>query len=107
MLSSDYGNTCSNYKVSYYGKTFGHFYTRAAEHIGISNLTGKCLENLKQSAVYDHILQCDCPMNFDDFDILASESNKFKLLLRERVFIKHGKPILNKMIKLFLLEFFG
>ena len=33
-----YGYTCSNWNVTYYGKTFRHFYTRAAEHMGVSNL---------------------------------------------------------------------
>ena len=36
-----YRYTCSNCKVTYCGKTFRHSYTRAAEHMGISNLTGK------------------------------------------------------------------
>ena len=27
-------------------KNFHHFYTRAPEHMGISNLTGKCLKNV-------------------------------------------------------------
>ena len=38
-----YGYTCSNCKATYYGKT------RVAEHIEISNLTGKHLKNVKQS----------------------------------------------------------
>ena len=78
-----YRYRCSNCNVTYYGKTFRHFYTRAAKHMGISNLTGKCLKNVKQSAISDHLLQCNCTINFDNFDILAAESNKFKLLLRE------------------------
>ena len=41
-----YRYTCSNYKVTYYGRTFRHFYTRAAEHMGISNFTGKRLKNV-------------------------------------------------------------
>ena len=101
-----YRYTCSNCKVTYYGKTFRHFYTRAAEHMGISNLTGKCLKNVMQSAISDHLLQCHCTINFDDFDILAAESNKFKLLLRESLLIKHVKPILNSTIKSFPLELF-
>ena len=36
-----YRYTSSNCSVTYYGKTFRHFCTRAAEHMGISNLTGK------------------------------------------------------------------
>ena len=88
-----YGYTCSNCKVTYYRKTFRHFYTRAAEHMEISNLTGKRLKYVMQSAISDHLLQCNCTINFDDFDILATESNKFKLLLRESLLIKRDKTI--------------
>ena len=80
--------TCSICKVTHYGKTFRNFYTRAAEHMGISNLTGKRLKTVMQSAISDHLLQCNCTINFDDFDILATELNKFKLLLRESLLIK-------------------
>ena len=99
-----YRYTCSNCKVTYYGKTFGHFYTRAAEHMRISNLTGKCLENVKQSAISDHLFQCNCAINFDDLSILARDCNKFKLLVRETLLIKSDRPILNKTIKLFPWE---
>ena len=81
-----YRYTCSNCKVTYYGKTFRHFYTRAAEHMGISNLTGKRLKNVKQSAISDHLLQCNCVMKFDDFSILATNCNGFKLLLKTNLF---------------------
>ena len=101
-----YRYTCSNCKVTYYGKTFCHFYTRAAEHMGISNLNGKHLKNVKQPAISDHLLQCNCAINFDDFNILATDCTKFKLLLRESLLIKRDKPILNKMIKLFPLKLF-
>ena len=101
-----YRYRCSNCNVTYYGKTFRHFYTRAAEHMGISNLTGKRLKNVKQSAISDHLLQCNCTINFDNFDILAAESNKFKLLLRESLLIKRDKPILNRTMKSFPLELF-
>ena len=101
-----YRYRCSNCKVTYYGKTFHYFYTRAAEYMGISNLKGKHLRNVKQSARSDHLLQCNCTINFDDFDILPAESNKFKLLLRESLLIKRDKPILNTTIKSFPLELF-
>ena len=97
---------CSNCNVTYYGKTCRHFYNRAAEPMGISNLTGKHPKNVKQSAISDHLLQCDYTINFDNFDVLAAESNKFKLLLRESVLIKRDKPILNRTIKSFPLELF-
>ena len=37
-------------------ETFRHFYTRAVEHMGISNLTRIRLKNVKQSAISDHLL---------------------------------------------------
>ena len=74
--------------------------------MGISNLTGKRLKNVKESALSDHLLQCNCTINFDSFDILAAESNTFKLLLRESLLIKCDKPILNRTIKSFPLELF-
>ena len=101
-----YRYTCSNCRVTYYGKTFRHFYTRAVEHMGISNLTGKRLKNVKQSAIADHLLQCNCAINFNDFSILATDCNKFKLLLRESLLIKRDKPILNRTIKSLPSELF-
>ena len=83
-----------------------YFRTRAAEHMGISNLTGKRLKNVKQSSISDHLLQCNDTINFDSIDILAGNSNKFKLLLRESYLIKSCKSFLNRTIKSFPLEFF-
>ena len=101
-----YRYTCSNCNVTYYGKTFRHFYTKAAEHMGISNLTKKRLKNVKQPAISDHLLQSNFTINFDNFGILAAKSSKFKLLLRESLLIKRDKPILNRTIKSFPLELF-
>ena len=97
---------CSSCNVTYHRKPFRHFYTRAAEHMGISNLTEKRLKKVKQSAVSDHLLQCNCTINFDSFDILAAESNKSKLLLSESLLIKRDKHILNRTIKSLPLELF-
>ena len=44
--------------------------------------------------------------NLFDFDILAADSKKFKLLLRDSLLIKRDRPILNRTIKLFSLELF-
>ena len=48
--------------------------------MGISNLAGKRLKCVKQSAVSDHLLECNCSIDFDHFDILASDANRFRLL---------------------------
>ena len=102
-----YRYTCCNCKVTYYGKTFHHFYTRVTEHLAISNVTRKRLKNVKLYSKFDHLLQCNCVINFDDFSILDTDDcNKFKLLLRKSLLIKRDKPILNRIIKSFPLEIF-
>ena len=101
-----YRYMCSNCRVTYYGKTYRHFFTTAAELMGISNLTGKRLECVKQSAVSDHLLECNCLIDFDHFDILASDANRFRLLIKESLLIKRYQPQLNKTIKSFPLKLF-
>ena len=51
--------------------------------MGISNLTGNRVKNVKELAVSDHLLQCDCAIDFDHFDILDSDTNSLRLLIRE------------------------
>ena len=58
--------------------------TRAAEHVGISKLSAKRLEDTKDSTVSDHLLQCKCTVNFDHFDILAADISKFNILVNQK-----------------------
>ena len=81
-------------------------HTRAPQHMGISDLTGKRLKCLKQSAISDHLLECNCSIDFDHFDILASDANKFRLLIKESLVIKRDQPQLNKTIKSILVKLF-
>ena len=99
-----YRYTCRNCKVTYYGKTFRHYFTRTSEHMGTSNLTGKRIKNAKGSAISNHLLQCDSPIAFDNFGVLAPDSNKFKLLIKESLLVKRDKPVLNRTTKSFPLD---
>ena len=84
------------------------FYNRAAEHMEISYLPWKHLKNVKQPSIFDHLLQRNCTINVADFKILATNSNNFKLLLRESLLIKRDKPIIsNRTTKSFPLELFN
>ena len=74
--------------------------------MGISNLSEKHLKGIKQSAISDHLLESNCSINFDDFDIIASDANKFRLLIKESLLIKGDQPQLSKTIKTFLLKLF-
>ena len=72
--------------------------------MGVSNLTREWLKNIKDSAVLDHLLKCNCTIDFDHFDILATDISKFNLLVKESLLIKHYNPVLNRTTKSFPLE---
>ena len=72
--------------------------SRAAEHMGIFDLAGKRLKCVKQSAVSDHLLECNSSIDFDHFDILASDANKFRLLIKKSLLIKCDQLQLNKVV---------
>ena len=74
--------------------------------MGISNSTDKRVKNVKESAVSDNLLECDCAIDFDHFDILTSATNSFRLLMKESLLIKHDKPVLNRTVKSFPLKLF-
>ena len=74
--------------------------------MGVSNLTGKSLKNIKDSAVSDHLLPCNCTNDFDHFNILATDVSKFNLLVKENLLIKHENSMLNRTTKSFPLELF-
>ena len=101
-----YCYSCSSCNATHYGKTFQDFFTRAAEHMSISNLTGKRVKNVKVLAVSDHLLQCDCTIGLDHFDILASDTSSFRPLIKGKLLIKRYKPILNRTVKAFPLKLF-
>ena len=61
---------------------------------------------MKESAFFDHLLQCDCTTDFGHFDILASDSNSFRLLIKEGLLLKRGKLVLNGTVNSFPWKLF-
>ena len=74
--------------------------------MNVSNLTGKRLKNIKDSAVSDHLLQCNCIIDFDHFNILATDVSKSNLLVKENLLIKRDNSVLIRTTKSFPLELF-
>jgi len=101
-----YKYTCCYCNVTYYGKTERHLKIRSSEHLAITPLTGKTIKNPKASAILDHI-QCENHLgSYSDFDILAKESNNFKLLIKESLLIQRDSPVLNRNVSSIPLELF-
>ena len=61
---------------------------------------------MKESAVSNHLSQSDWLIDFDHLNILASDTNNFRLLIKESLLIKRDKPVLNRTVKSFLLKLF-
>ena len=87
---------CGSCNATYYGKTKRHFKVRMCEHLGISALTGKRVKGDDDSAIKEHRLFCNHKPDFEDFSILATNSNDFKVTLTESLLINRDHPPLNK-----------
>ena len=97
---------CGSCNATYYGKTKRHFKVRICEHLGISALTGKRVKGDDDSAIKEHLLFCNHKPEFEDFSILASNSNDFKVTLMESLLISTDHPPLNKNKQSLPLELF-
>ena len=89
---------CGLCNESYYGESIRHLDVRSGEHIGVSPLTGKKVKPVNNSAVRDHLLHCNYLPSCDKFSILAHESKKFLLEIKESLLIMRDKPSLNRNI---------
>ena len=67
---------CGACKATYYGKTKTHFKVRICGHLGISHVIGKKLtiDNIKLTAIQEHLLCCGYSSSFEDFSILNTLS---------------------------------
>ena len=87
---------CGSCSATYYGKTKRHFKVRMCEHFGISALTGKRVKGDDDAAIREHLLFCNYKPDFEDFSILATNNNDFKVTLMESLLINRDHPPLNK-----------
>ena len=97
---------CGSCNATYYGKTKRHFKVRMCEHLGISALTGKRVKEDDDPAIKEHLLFCNHTPDFEDFLILATNNNDFKVMLTESLLINRNHPPLNKNKQSLPLEVF-
>ena len=87
---------CARCSATCYRKTCRHFKVRAGEHSGVSRLTNKQSKSKKYTAVKDHMLNCNQPISFDNFKVLAPSNSEFRLKTKESLLISRDQPVLNK-----------
>ena len=78
---------CGSCNGTYYGKTKRHFKVRMCEQLGVSALTGNRVKGDNNSAIKKHHLFCNHSSGFDDFFIVASNNNEFKVSLMKSLLI--------------------
>ena len=66
------------------------------QHLRISALTGKRVKGDDDSAIREHLLFCNYTPDFEDFSILATSNNDFKVKLMESLLINRDDLPLNK-----------
>ena len=69
-------------------------------------LTWKKVEGDDDSVIKEHLLFCNHAPEFEDFLILSTNSNDFKVTLMKSVLINRDYPPLNKNKQSLLLELF-
>ena len=104
-----YKYTCGRCNSTYYGEMDGNLKVRSGEHIGISPspLALKKTKPSKESAIRDHLLNCNNIPFFEEFAILKDGANKFVIEIKESLLMKRDSPISNKNIasaKLFVFD---
>ena len=87
---------CCSCNTTYYGKTKRHFKVRMCEHLEISALTGKRVKGDGDCTINEHLLFCSHTPNLEDFSILATNNNDFKVTLIGSLLINRDHPPLNK-----------
>ena len=91
-----YKFSCGRPNATYFGDTCLHLSVRVGEHLRVSPLTGKKSESKKSAAVIDHMLFFHHIVSIDDFKLLSTSDSDFHVKIKERLFILHDEPILNK-----------
>ena len=93
-------------QATYYEKTKRHIKVRMCDHLGVSALTGKRVKGDGDSAINEHLLFCNHTTDFEDFSLLATNNNDFKVTLMDSLLINRDYPPLNKNKQSLLLELF-
>ena len=97
---------CGSCRATYYDKTKHHFKVRKCKHLGIFALTGKRVKGDDDPAIKEHLLFSNHTPDFEDFSILATNNNDFKVMLMENLLINRDHPSLNKNKQSLPLELF-
>ena len=93
-----YKCTCGRCNSFCYGETDRHLKVRSGEDIGISPWKFRKVKPSKESAIGEHLLNCNNISSFDEFTILSYGHHTYILEIKESLLIKRDRPVRNKNI---------
>ena len=93
---------CCGCNSTYYGKTNVFLRSECMN----TALTGKRVKGDDDSSINENLLFCNHTLGFEDFLILATNNNDFKITLMQSLLINRDRPPLNKNKQSLTLEFF-
>ena len=76
------------------------------EHLEISTLTEKRVKSGDDSAIKKHLLFCNPAPDFEDFSIVRTNNNDFKVTSMLSLLVNRDQPFLNKNKQSLPLELF-
>ena len=79
---------CGRCNTTYYGEMDRHLKVRSREETGILSLTFKKTKQSKESAIRNHLLNCNSIPSFEEFTISTNGNNKFVFEIKESLLIK-------------------
>ena len=89
---------CGRCNSSYYAETDRHLKVSSEEHIGIPPLTFRKVKPSKESAIRDHLLNCNNIPSFWWVYHLTHGYHKYIIEIKESFLIKRDIPVLNKNV---------
>ena len=89
---------CGLCNESRYGKCVRNLTVKSGEHIGISPLSNKRVQPRKDSAVCQHLLNCNYSPSFEDFSVLCHANKKYLLVLKENLLTMKDRPSMNQNV---------
>ena len=82
--------------IKYSNKNIFKSAKKIKKNLTLKRTTGKRVKGDDDSAIKEHLLFCSHTPHFEDFSILATNSNDFKVTLTESLLINRDRPPLNK-----------
>ena len=97
MSHQIYHFKCIGCNSCYVGLAERHTIVRWCDHLGIPWRTGGKIVGVA-TEIKQHLQECNSNCSFDNFNVIGQDNKTMNLKIKESLFIKRDKPVLNKNV---------